>query len=136
MCQNDGQLNGKYHQDMTILSNRTKSRFSVYDALSFVLNQFSGMGKLSSSPENALCWCSKEIKCKSVFNKDEEDDSWLDEEPGDENEAEVSPEVVLEARTSLLIDFNCKLLSGILSDTQPAKILTTENKSTTLAISP
>jgi len=60
----------------------------------------------------------------------------LDEEPGDENEAEVSPEVVLEARTSLLIDFNCKLLSGILSDTQPAKILTTENKSTTLAISP
>ncbi len=73
---------------------------------------------------------------KSVFNKHEENDSWLDEEPRDENEAEVSLEVVLEVRMSLLIDFNCKLLSGILSDTWPAKILTTVNKSTTLTISP
>ena len=76
---------------------------------------------------------------ESGFNKDdsEEDDSWLDDKPGDENEAaKVSPEVALEARMSSLINFDCKLLSGILSDTRPAKTLTTENKSATLAISP
>ncbi|KAF8328310.1 hypothetical protein F5887DRAFT_151909 [Amanita rubescens] len=78
----------------------------------------------------------KKLNEKLRENKDEEDDSWLDDKPGDGNEAEVSPEVALEARTSSLIDFDCKLLSGILSDTRPAKKLTTENKSATLAISP
>ena len=77
----------------------------------------------------------KEKTRESVFNKDEEGDRWLDEKVADENEAEVFPEVALEARTSSLINFDCQLISGILSDTRPAKKLTTENKSDTLASS-
>ena len=124
---------------MTILSNRTESRFLAYSALSFSCST-SPQAWANSLPVLRMLYVDAQKKLKekmheSVFNKDEEDDSWLDDKSGDENEAEVSPEVALEARMSSLIDFKCKLSSGILSDTRPAKKITTENKSATLASS-